>query len=277
MKTGRIVSIVTLIILCIFAIIQIYPIIWVTLSSLKTSDELATAAAYSLPRAFYLGNYITALELSTIPRAFLNSIIVASITLSCQVLLSCPAAFAISKLRFRQSKKLLTFILMGMMVPSFVCLIPMFHIYNTLGMRDTYFSIILPQLGFSMPLCIYMYTGYFTFLPNELLEATVIDGSSTFQSFMHVAFPMSINTTVTIITFQFIFVWNEFTYANTFLTSRLAKTLPVCLRDFAGEFGSVDWGPTFAAITMAILPTLIVYFILNKSIIEGVAAGSVKS
>jgi raffinose/stachyose/melibiose transport system permease protein len=243
---------------------------------MKTGDELMMTATYTLPKGFYLGNYMSALAISNIPRGFLNSIIVTMITLFCQVSLSCPAAFAIRKIRFRSSKRLLNFFLLGMMIPNFVCLIPMFSIYNALGLRDTYLSIILPQLGFSMPLCIYIYAGFFGFLPDDLLEAPVIDGCTTFQVFRHVVVPLSVNTTLTVVMFQFMFVWNEFTYANTFLFSRSMKTLPICLRDFAGEFGSVDWGPTFAAISMAVLPTLIVYFMLNKKIIEGVAAGAIK-
>lgn len=258
-------------------IIQIYPIFWLIMSSFKTTDDLAMLPQYALPSGLFFGNYTQALSTSNIPRYFLNSTIVAVLTLAGIVLLSCPVAFAISKFRMKHGKLLMSFFLLGMMIPVFACLIPMFQIYNLLGLRNTYLALIIPQIGFSMPICIYLYTGYMSFLPNSLLEAAIIDGASTGKVFRSIIIPMSKNTTVTVLTFNFVFVWNEFTYANTFMSSSEMKTLPVGLNDFAGQYGQVDWGSTFAAITLAILPTLIIYFILNKNIMVGMTAGAVKS
>jgi raffinose/stachyose/melibiose transport system permease protein len=276
LRSGTTVRIILSAILLLFVVINIYPIVWVIQVSLKTSDELMNTSTYSLPRSLYLGNYVKGLQESNIARAYLNSTVIAAITLLMQVMVSSPAAFAIKKLRFRLGKPILSFFMMGMMIPVFVCLIPMFKIYNLMGLNNTYLSVILPQIGFRLPLCIYMYVGFLTFLPDDLLEATVVDGCSTLQTFLHIVVPMSNNTTVTIIIFQFLFVWNEFTFANTFLISNSMKTLPVCLKDFVGVYGQVDWPATYAVISMSIIPTLIIYFILNKSIMEGVSAGAVK-
>ena len=166
------------VVILIFVMIQVYPIFWVICSSLKTPDEMTYTAQYALPSGFYLGNYISALTISSIPRYFLNSTVVAVLTLLGIVVLGCPVAFVISKVKVKYAN---------------------------------------------------------------------------------------------------VFVWNEFTYANTFISSSDMKTLPIGLNDFVGQFGRVDWGSTFAAIVISILPTLIVYFILNKNIIEGMAAGAVKS
>ena len=171
----------------------------------------------------------------------------------------------------------MAFFLFGMMVPIFSCLIPMFQIYNRIGLRNTYWALVLPQIGFGLPMCIYLYTGFFKFMPDSLLEAAVIDGATMGTTFRKIVVPMAKNTTMTVLTYNFVFVWNEFTYANTFISSSDMKTLPIGLNDFVGQFGRVDWGSTFAAIVISILPTLIVYFILNRNIIEGMAAGAVKS
>ena len=172
---------------------------------------------------------------------------------------------------------LMAFFLFGMMVPIFSCLVPMFQIYNRIGLRNTYWALVLPQIGFGLPMCIYLYTGFFKFMPDSLLEAAVIDGATMGTTFRKIVVPMAKNTTMTVLTYNFVFVWNEFTYANTFISSSDMKTLPIGLNDFVGQFGRVDWGSTFAAIVISILPTLIVYFILNRNIIEGMAAGAVKS
>ena len=104
----------------------------------------------------------------------------------------------------------------------------------------------------------------------------MIDGASNLTIFTKLIFPMAKNSTITIVIFNFVNVWNEFTFANTFMTKSDMKTLPIGLNDFVGEMGSRDWGATFAAIVIAVLPTLIVYFFLNKSVMEGMAAGALK-
>lgn len=265
------------VVILIFVMIQVYPIFWVICSSLKTPDEMTYTAQYALPSGFYLGNYISALTISSIPRYFLNSTVVAVLTLLGIVVLGCPVAFVISKVKVKYANALMAFFLFGMMVPIFSCLVPMFQIYNRIGLRNTYWALVLPQIGFGLPMCIYLYTGFFKFMPDSLLEAAVIDGATMGTTFRKIVVPMAKNTTMTVLTYNFVFVWNEFTYANTFISSSDMKTLPIGLNDFVGQFGRVDWGSIFAAIVISILPTLIVYFILNRNIIEGMAAGAVKS
>lgn len=264
------------VILATIVVIQVYPIFWVITSSFKTKAEMMGAAPYSLPSSFYLGNYVSMFENSNIPTYFMNSVVVAVLTLLFTVLIGAPAAFAIEKMKFRAGGKVLAFFLLGIMIPIFVALLPMFQIYNSLGLRNTYLSLILPQVGFNLPICIYLYTGFMKYVPNALIEAAYLEGAGSFKIFSSLMLPMSKNTTITIITFNFIFIWNEFIFANTFMTSSRMKTLPLGLNDFVGLYGFTDWGATYAAITVTILPTLLLYFILNKNVIEGMAAGAVK-
>ena len=256
------------IVLIVIACIQIYPFFWVITSSFKNSEELASMPAYSLPRQIFLGNYVRALQ-SNLPRYFLNSTIIVIIVLLALVALSAPAAFAVSKMKFKQSEKLMSFFLFGMMIPIFACLIPMFRIYNAMGIRNTYWAVVIPQVGFGLPMCIYLYKNFMQRIPNSLIEAAEVDGASSWYIFRNIVFPMSKNTTVTIVTYNLIYIWNEFTYANTFMTKNEMKTLPIGLNDFIGEMGMVDWGATFAAITITIIPTLLIYFVLNRQIIDG--------
>ena len=276
-RKNKVIRILFYAVILVFILVQIYPIFWVICSSLKTADEMIYTPQYSLPSGIYLGNYISALTISAIPRYFLNSTVVAILTLLGIVILGCPVAFVISKVRIKYANALMGFFLFGMMIPIFSCLVPMFQIYNALKLRNTYWALVIPQVGFGLPMCIYLYTGFFKFLPDSLLEAAVIDGAGMGTVFARIVVPMAKNTTMTVLTYNFVFVWNEFTYANTFISSSDMKTLPIGLNDFVGQFGRVDWGITFAAIVISILPTLVVYFILNKNIIEGMAAGAVKS
>lgn len=277
LQAGKKTRMIFLILIVVFVVIQSYPVFWVIMSSMKSGDDIAASAPYALPRKIYWGNYIKALTQSNLIHYFMNSVIVAISTLLGIVVLSAPAAFAISKIRFKQNEKVLSFFLMGMMIPSFACLIPMFQMYNTLGLRNSYWSVILPQVGFSLPMCIFLYVGFMRSIPNELLEAAAIDGAGSFRIFTKVVFPMAKNSTVTVMIYNFVSIWNEFTYANTFMTKDEMKTLPIGLNAFVGEMGRRDWGATYAAIVIAILPTIIIYFFLNKQVMDGMAAGAVKS
>ena len=277
LEAGKKTRIVFLILIVLFVVLQSYPVFWVLTASLKTPEEIAGSAPYALPSGFYLGNYIKAFTQSNLVRYFMNSVAVALCTLLGIVVLSAPAAYAISKIQFKQNEKVLTFFLLGMMIPTFSCLIPMFQIYNMLGLRNTYAAVVLPQIGFSLPMCIFLYVGFMKYIPNELLEAAAIDGAGSFGIFRQVVFPMVKNSTVTVVIYNFVSIWNEFTYANTFMTKDEMKTLPIGLNAFVGEMGRRDWGATFAAIVIAIFPTILVYFLLNKQVMEGMSAGAVKS
>ena len=277
LEAGKKTRIVFLILIVFFVVLQSYPVFWVLTASLKTPEEIAGSAPYALPSGFYLGNYIKAFTQSNLVRYFMNSVGVALCTLLGIVVLSAPAAYAISKIQFKQNEKVLTFFLLGMMIPTFSCLIPMFQIYNMLGLRKTYAAVVLPQIGFSLPMCIFLYVGFMKYIPNELLEAAAIDGAGSFGIFRKVVFPMAKNSTVTVLVYNFVSIWNEFTYANTFMTKDEMKTLPIGLNAFVGQMGRRDWGATFAAIVIAIFPTILVYFFLNKQVMEGMAAGAVKN
>jgi raffinose/stachyose/melibiose transport system permease protein len=263
-------------IIAVVVLSQIYPILWVLASSIKTPTELAAAPPYSLPGSLYFGNYVRAFEQSNILRYLLNSSVVAVLTIVLTIVIGAPAAFAIEKLRFRAGPKVLSFLLLGLLVPIFIALLPMFQIFNELGLRNTYWALVIPQVAFNLPLCVYLYSGFMRYIPDSLLEAARLDGATTFQIFRRIVFPLSANTTITIITFNFIFVWNEFVFANTFMTDPDMKTLPVGLNDFVGLYGKTDFGATYAAIVISILPTLILYFFLNKSVINGMASGAVR-
>ena len=200
----------------------------------------------------------------------------AAATIALTVTLAAPAAFAIEKLRFPGAQKVLAYFLMGLMIPVFVALLPTFLAFNVIGLRNTYWAVILPQVAFNLPVAIYVYTGFMRSIPDALLEAATIDGASTLRTFLSIVVPLSTNATITIAVFNFMFVWNEFVFANTFLTNAALKTLPVGLQDFVGQYGKTDLGATFAAIVVSIVPTVFLYLFLNRRVIDGMTAGATK-
>lgn len=259
-----------------FLVVQVYPIFWVLVSSLTSPEDIASRPPYALPTHLYLGNFQNAFAKSDLVRHMANSTLVTSATIAITIVLGAPAAYAISMLRFRWGSAVLNYFLIGLMVPIFVSLLPLFQVFNQINLGNTYWAVILPQVAFNLPICIYLYTGFMRYMPRSLLEAASLDGASSLRTLLSVVMPMSNNTTITIIIYNFVFVWNEFVFANTFLTSSEMKTLPVGLNDYVGQFGQIDLGATYAAIVFAVAPTLIVYFILNKRVISGMAAGAVR-
>lgn len=263
--------------LLVLLTIQIYPILWVFISSFKTIDEFRKNNPFSLPHSFFLNNYINAITRSDLLIYFKNSLIVLVFVLLGILFLSATAAFALEKLKFKYSKQGLLFFLFGIMVPIQVTLIPLYQIYNSIGILNTYMSIILPQIGFGLPVSIYLFVAFYKYVPNEVIESAVMDGSSIFRLFFNIVIPMSKNVIVTVATLFGVFTWNEFIFPFTFLNSQKMLTVTLGLRDYVGNYGMTDWGATFSAIVLTVAPTFIVYFFLSKSIITGMTAGAVKS
>lgn len=261
----------------VFLLIQVFPVFWVVSASLQTPETLAQGPSSRLiPESLYFGNYVRAFETSPLLRYLLNSTIVAALTIGITVVLAAPAAYAIEKIRFAGSQLVLNYLLLGLMIPVFVSLLPIFQSLGYLGLRNTYWAVVLPQVGFQLPVAVYLYTSFYRSIPNELLEAASIDGAGVFRTFWSVAIPLSINATVTIVVYNFIFVWNEFVFANTFLTNDAIKTLPVGLNDFVSDMGRRDYGATYAAIVVSLLPTVALYLFLNRRVIDSMTAGAVR-
>ena len=138
------------------AVIQTYPILWIFLSSIKPSQEHLMNPPYALPTAPTLANYVSLLD-SMIPTYFKNSVVVAAITLTGIVVLGALAAYPLSKMQFRGRTLVRNFFMLGIMIPIFVSLVPMFGVYNRLGLKNTYWSLIIPQVGFAIPMAMYLY------------------------------------------------------------------------------------------------------------------------
>lgn len=256
--------------------VQIYPIFWIFMTSLKTTDEVQSKSTFALPATWNIQNYIRAVETSNLGLYFKNSILVLLITIAALVLFSSTAAFALEKMRFRINQGILSFFLLGITIPIHVTLIPLFQIYRDTHLLNTYWALIIPQIGFNLPLSIYLFITFYKFVPDTIMEAAAIDGASVWRIFSHIILPMSKNCMITVVTMNTIFIWNEFVFANTFISDSELKTIPIGLFDYIGAKGMVDWGATFSAISIFLLPVLIVYFLLNKGIIAGMTMGAVK-
>lgn len=259
-----------------FLVVQIYPLFWIFMTSFKSELEISAGNTVSLPKQWVWDNYIKTFEKVDVLQYFVNSFIITGTALLLLCLLSSVAAFAIRKMNFKINKYLKVFFIAGVMVPVHIALIPMFIIYQKIGLLNSYTGIILLHVGFSIPMSIYMFNAFYRYIPDSILESAVMDGCGIYRMFLSIVMPMSKNTFVTVITMNFMFIWNEFVLTNTFISDNSMKTVPLAVYEFTGDYGIKDWGGIFSMVSLTIIPILVVYFVLNKSIISGMTAGAVK-
>ena len=269
-------AVVRVIVAGILLVFMVYPIFYVIMSSMKTKDDFRHLPSWALPSAFNIDNYIKVFTTSPMLNYFKNSIIITVGVLIPLLLFSFMAGFALSKIQFKWNKKLLSYFLLGLMLPFQVALIPLFTIFSKLNILNTYAAVILPQIAFSLSYSIQLFYSFNKFFPEEMLEAAIIDGCSPMGCFFKMVVPMSLNSIITVATMQAVFCWNEYINAYTFTRSTDMKTITLGLNDFVGSMGLTDWGATFAAITVTVLPVFIFYFFSSKKMLAGMTAGAVK-
>src|SRR5205809_1036629 len=256
-------------------VVVIYPLVWLLQSSFKTTVEFATQPTWALPKGFAWQNYVQAWN-SGMATYFLNSILAVFPSLLLILAISVSAAFSLEVMTWRLRNPVLLLFLAGIMVPLQLVLLPLFTIYFQASLIDTLWALIITYTAFGLPLSVFLMAGFFKSVPREVMEAAVLDGASIYKVFYRVALPMVANGLVTIALVQFFFLWNGLLFTLTFISSDSNRTIQTGLLNFTGQYGQVDWGPTFAAISLAVIPTLILYLVLNQQVIKGLASGSLK-
>lgn len=257
-------------------IMETYPIFWMITASLKKPAEFVSKPAYALNDGFYIQNYIQAWTRGNMATFFKNSLINTLAALVFIVIFSVTVGFAITKMDWKYKEKVRDYFGIGIMVPVATALIPLFQIYNRADLINTRTSLILTYIAFGLSLSIYLVTGFLRSLPDEILEAAVVDGCGIFKLMGTIVVPLMKNAIVTVLVLQFFFKWNDLLFSMTFINDTKLKTIQTGLLYFQDEFGSKDWGAIFASVSMSVLPMLLLYMILNKAVIEGMTAGAVK-
>ena len=260
--------------LSLLAVIYLLPLLWVIYVSLK-DDKTLFVSPWALPERPMIENYTFAWTAGRLGVATLNSIFVCGITLVLCLLIGSMAAFAIGRMRWKLSGLMMTYFLTGMMIPVHCILIPVFTRFSKMHLTNSQAGLILPYLTLSLPITIFIMTGFFQSLPNELFESACIDGCSIYRSFTHIALPLSKTGLFVTVLMTFVANWNELLLAMVFISEDAKKTLPVSLSKFVGPYNT-NYSQMFAAIVIAIIPTIIVYCLFSNQIVEGLTAGAVK-
>ncbi len=268
------IQVIIYVFLGLVCVTYILPLLWVLNVSFKTNREIFTAP-FALPQEFTFDNFAFAWTAGHLGIATLNSFIVCVVALILSTVIGSMAAFGIARMRWKGSKLAMTYFLTGMMIPIHCVLIPLFTRFAGFGLSNTLIGLILPYVTFSLPITIFIMTGFFTGLPNELIECACMEGANIFQIFFKICLPLSRTGLFVTGLMTFIGNWNELLLAMVFISDDNKKTLPVSLSKFVGPYNT-NYSQMFAAIIIAIIPTIIVYCAFSNKIVDGLTAGAVK-
>ncbi len=258
----------------LYVLITIYPIVFVILTSFKPTSEFYTNI-WGFPQTFAIENYAKAWDVANIGSYMVNSLIVVSSTLVLTIICGSLAGYALSRFRIRGAEFIMLAILACTMTPSESVIMPMYIMTNKLGLTGGYLSLIIPYVGWGMPMTTYIFRNYFDTIPGELLEAARIDGCSEANTFVRIAAPLMLPAIVTNAIFLFVSWWGELLWASVELSSSQMKTIPIGLVSFSAQFGT-DWGALSAAVCIVLLPLVIFFLFTQKYFIGGLTGGAVK-
>lgn len=268
-------EIVVYIILGFWALVNLFPIYWMFSFSLKSNEEIYGANVVGLPKEWLWENYASAMNVGNMGRYFLNSIIIAVVTIIVVMLVALMATFALTRMIWKGRKRMNDFFMLGLTIPIHASIVPIYITLSRLGWLNSYRALIIPYAAFSLAMGILICTGFMNELPKDLDEAACIDGCGTWGIFFRIIVPLMKPAVATVSIYTFLQCWNELMFATIFISDSAHKTLPVGVQALTGQF-TINWGPIGAALCLATFPTLIFYVFLSKKIQSSFIAGAIK-
>jgi ABC-type glycerol-3-phosphate transport system permease component len=262
--------------LLLFAFSALLPYIWILSTAFKNFSEIFTIPIRLIPRHITLENFKAVIYgQMNFGQKFMNSLIVTIATTILSVGLSTPCAYALTRFKMRGKRVLLQTILVSQMIPLAVLLIPLYIIIVKLGLLNTFTSLVVANLTFSVPFVVWVLYGFFTGLPISIEESAMIDGCSRFQTLVRIVLPSAAPGLAASSAYTFITAWQEYMFALTFIDSQKKFTLPIALTSYIGQYGT-QWGNLMAASLLVTLPVIVLFFGIQTLMVKGLTAGAVK-
>lgn len=261
--------------LAVFLVIVLFPFYWQLLTSLKPTREITSMSLLPNWSTASLDAYRFIMTERPFLRYMLNSFCIAMMTTVIAVTISSMASYALARLNFRGKGAILASILAISMFPSISMISPIYLTISQLGLRNTWWGLLIPYLSFGMPLSVWYLTTFFRTIPYELEEAAKVDGCTPLQALVKVIIPLVLPGTFTTAILIFIQAWNEYLFSLTINTDDLSRTVTVGITMFRGEY-TIPWVEQAAAIVTVTFPLAIVVFLLQRQIISGLTSGAVK-
>jgi raffinose/stachyose/melibiose transport system permease protein len=255
-------------------LLSIGPFLWVFLSSFKTNAEILT---YSIgwPNSFRYSSYVMAFKIAPLTQFYSNSIIVAVVGTVLNLFILGMSAYVIARFNFKWKKILVVLFSLSLLIPGAAMLQPLYMTVHAIGLSDKLIGLIIVYAGFGLPASLYILSSYFLTIPKEMEESAYLDGGGFIRTFIDIILPIATPGFATAAVLQFLLCRNEFQFVLTLTTGNKSRTLPLALYYFKSQFAS-DYGAMFAATVIVTIPSILVYILLQKQVISGLAAGAVK-
>ena len=244
------------------------------MGSFKSYAEI-NSSALSLPSSFNLDNYKAALQYAPILKYFMNSVLIVGISVLVTEALVAMCAYVISRFDFKLKTLIVLLISASLMLPAQAISQPLFAIFQKLGIFDTKLGLIIVYSAMGIPMSFFVMVSYYKTISTALEESAYIDGATFIQTFLHIILPLAKPGLVTIAMIQFINIWNEFYFALMLTSGDRARTVPIALNYYMGTFAN-NYSALFAAVVMTVLPTIILFILLQRQVMESLTAGAVK-
>ncbi len=261
-------------VLGVYAVLVIVPLIVVIFGSFKTSSALF-ASPFGVPTDWQGGNYTQIVGKSGLGVAFRNSLVVTGLSVPITLFLSSLASFGITRTSGWRSGLLFGFIVLGMAVPAQANMIPQYVQFQAFGLTDSLLGLVLINIVVTIPIAVFIMTGFLKTLPKELFEAAAVDGSGPWRTYRSIVVPVSVPSLAATAIFLFVIHWNDLLYPLLFIQNPEKRTIPVALLSFQGEF-LTNYPLLFTGVVVASAPIVIAYVFLQRYFVAGITAGAVK-
>jgi N-acetylglucosamine transport system permease protein len=274
--SGKVVTTFIYLFLGFWALIVVFPMLWVIVTSFKTDKEIFLSP-WKFPAKLIFDNFVRAWTKADIGLYFFNSMIVIIPAIFFTLLFSAMAGYVLARYVFPGNRIIFFGFMGGMIFPVMLALVPLFFLLQSFKILDTHFGLILVYIAYSLPFTVFFMTGFMKTLPSELLEAAIMDGANNIQLFFWIVIPLAQNGLVSMGIFNFLGMWNQYILPLVLLTSRSKYVLSqgLAFLEHQQRYQS-DWSGLFAAVVIVMLPTLIVYVIFQNQIQRGLTVGALK-
>jgi len=267
---------VRVLVLVFFFLLVVLPIYWIVITSFKTSGEILDINHLTFfPKEFTTRNYTDLFDQFQYGTLLKNSLLVSVTSALVVTVFSMLGGYSLARYKFRNKQAVILFFLVTQMIPGILAIIPLYIIFSKIGLINTHAGLFIYYVTVNLPFCVITMRSFFERIPVTLEESARVDGCTKMQSLFKIVFPIMFPGIVSVFVFGFIGAWNELIAGSIFISTPQMWTIPVGLKTLIGKY-NVEWGLLMAGGVMALLPTAVMFAVMQKFIVEGMTAGAVK-
>lgn len=255
-------------------LISVVPFFWTLISSFKTNNEILSSA-FSVPTHFSMVAYVQAITITKLQLRFFTSLFVCSLSTVVGLVIYAMGGYVIARFSFRFKEIIFVLLISSLLVPTDAMIQPIYIVIRMLGLYDTKFALVLVYTGFALPICLFLLRSFFANIPNEMEEAAYLEGAGFYKTFSRIMLPLAQPALMSSAVLSFLGSWNELLFALLLTSSEKNRTLPLALKYFVSTF-NFNYPPMFAAMVMYMLPSILIYVVLQEQVMKSLIAGAVK-